>query len=251
MVNISSFLGFKMEEKLIVCVAGYPVLYDTSLYSYRDVNIKNDAWRKVAEIVGAPAEDCKKKRKNLRDSYKREKNKEKELSRSGAGLTNHKPWKYAAVMGFLAPFMEYRDSSSNFQRPATTSSVSQVSDDEIEQTATQPDSEPGQSGTPASEARASPASQAAATTSQPPASSGRKRVRKERLSAFEERMLGALEMAQTPAPLPPPQAEDEDELFFQSLLPALKRLPPAKQSEYKFNIHCMFFEAEMQAHSDV
>ena len=43
-----------MEEKLIVCVAGYPVLYDTSLYSYRDVNIKNDAWRKVAEIVGAP-----------------------------------------------------------------------------------------------------------------------------------------------------------------------------------------------------
>ena len=55
----------------------------------------------------------------------------------------------------------------------------------------------------------------AATSSQPPASSGRKRVRKERMSLFEERMLGALE-AQTPAaaPLSPPQAEDEDELFF-------------------------------------
>ena len=75
-------------------------------------------------------------------------------------------WKCAAVMGFLAPFMEYRDSSSNFQRPATTSPVSQ---EDVEQTAvasaTQPDSEPE-----TSEARASPASQAVATTSQPPAS---------------------------------------------------------------------------------
>ena len=60
-------------------------------------------------------------------------------------------------------------------------------------------------------------------------------------------MLGPLENAQAPDPLPPPQAEDEDELFFKSLLPALKRLPPAKRSELRFNIHCMFFEAEMQA----
>ena len=41
-------------EKIIVAVAAYPVLYDTSLYSYRNVNKKNDAWRKVAEAVGDP-----------------------------------------------------------------------------------------------------------------------------------------------------------------------------------------------------
>ena len=35
MVNISRFLGCKMEEKLFACVAAYPVLYDTSLYLYK------------------------------------------------------------------------------------------------------------------------------------------------------------------------------------------------------------------------
>ena len=156
---------------------------------------------------------------------------------SGAGLTNYKPWKNAAVMGFLAPFMEYTDSSSNFQRPAsaTTSSVSQVREEEIEQ----PDSGPG---TPASEARPSPASQAA-STSQSPASSGRKRVRKEWMSAFEERMLGVFEVPAA-APLPPP---DEDELLKKSILPAMKRMPPAKLAEFKFTIHRMIFEADMQA----
>ena len=42
-----------MEEKLIACVAAYPVLYDTSLYLYRDINKKNETWRRVAD-VGAP-----------------------------------------------------------------------------------------------------------------------------------------------------------------------------------------------------
>ena len=153
-----------------------------------------------------------KKWKNLRDSSGGRRTGRKSWT-GVEQVLQYKTWKYAAVMGFLAPFMEYRDSSSNFQRPATLFPVSQASED-LEQTAasaTQPDSEPE---TPASEAGASPASQAAATTSQPPGSSGRKRVRKERLTKYEERMRGAMEQAQTPAPLPPPQAEDENDLFF-------------------------------------
>jgi len=36
-------------------VAAYPTLLrDTSLYSYRYVNKRNEAWRRVADIVGAP-----------------------------------------------------------------------------------------------------------------------------------------------------------------------------------------------------
>ena len=54
MVNISRFDNFKMEEQLIVCVSSYPVLYDTSMFDYRDINKKNDAWRRVAEVVGVP-----------------------------------------------------------------------------------------------------------------------------------------------------------------------------------------------------
>ena len=43
-----------MEEKLIACLAAYPVLYDTFLYLYKDINKKNEAWRMVADVVGAP-----------------------------------------------------------------------------------------------------------------------------------------------------------------------------------------------------
>lgn len=41
-------------EKLIFAVSSFPILYDTSLYSYRDTTMKNDTWRKVAEVVGVP-----------------------------------------------------------------------------------------------------------------------------------------------------------------------------------------------------
>ena len=42
------------ELKLIACVAAYPVLYDPSLYLYRYNNKKTGAWRRVADVVGAP-----------------------------------------------------------------------------------------------------------------------------------------------------------------------------------------------------
>ena len=49
-----NFVSGNMEEKLIVAVSSFPVLYDTSLYSYRDTTMKTDAWSKVAEVVGVP-----------------------------------------------------------------------------------------------------------------------------------------------------------------------------------------------------
>ena len=60
------------------------------------------------------AKECIKKWRGLRVSYVREKKREKERTRSGAGRVNHKPWKYYAVMGFLAPFVEQRATSGNF-----------------------------------------------------------------------------------------------------------------------------------------
>ena len=45
-----------MEKDLILCVALYPVMFHESLFSYIDVNKKNTAWRRVADLVGAPGE---------------------------------------------------------------------------------------------------------------------------------------------------------------------------------------------------
>ncbi len=40
-----------MEDKLIVVVCGYPELYDTTSYFYKNRNKKDLAWNKVSEEV--------------------------------------------------------------------------------------------------------------------------------------------------------------------------------------------------------
>ncbi len=42
--------------ELFIVVAGIPVIYDVSLFAYRDINKKNDEWTKVSDIVGVPGE---------------------------------------------------------------------------------------------------------------------------------------------------------------------------------------------------
>lgn len=46
----------EMEEVLITAVSNNPVLFDKSLYVYRDAIKKAAAWDKVASIVGIPGE---------------------------------------------------------------------------------------------------------------------------------------------------------------------------------------------------
>ncbi|KAL2102071.1 hypothetical protein ACEWY4_003832 [Coilia grayii] len=63
------------------------------------------------------AEECKKKWKGLRDTLRKERRKEKERKRSGAEGGVARPWRYKEVMGFLNPFMEDRQTSSNVEGP--------------------------------------------------------------------------------------------------------------------------------------
>uniref|UniRef100_A0AAV2MCY1 MADF domain-containing protein n=1 Tax=Knipowitschia caucasica TaxID=637954 RepID=A0AAV2MCY1_KNICA len=49
-----------------------------SAHCYRDRNKKELAWRRVSEVVGVSVEVCKKRWKNLRDTYAKESRKEKE-----------------------------------------------------------------------------------------------------------------------------------------------------------------------------
>lgn len=51
-----SFKHRRMEYKLIMAVSGFPSLYDMNSPTYRDLNMRSDAWRQVAEIVGVPGE---------------------------------------------------------------------------------------------------------------------------------------------------------------------------------------------------
>ncbi|CAL8342230.1 unnamed protein product [Arctogadus glacialis] len=72
-----------MEEKLIIAVGSRPILYDQSLYTYRDTTLKDRAWQDVSLEVGETAAECVKRWRSLRDRYRRERVKEKEAQRSG------------------------------------------------------------------------------------------------------------------------------------------------------------------------
>ncbi|CAK6970583.1 uncharacterized protein LOC117943446 [Scomber scombrus] len=77
-------------EILIAALAGQPVLYDVSLFSYQDQLQKADAWKRVAEAVGLSETECKKKWKYLRDQFRKERKKEKERRKSGAAASKAK-----------------------------------------------------------------------------------------------------------------------------------------------------------------
>ena len=49
----------------------------------------------------------------MRDRFKRERNREKEALRSGAGASAVPQWRYMAIMGFIRPFIVDRETASN------------------------------------------------------------------------------------------------------------------------------------------
>ncbi|CAL8300659.1 unnamed protein product [Boreogadus saida] len=76
-----------MEDKLIIAVGSRPILYDQSMYTYRDTTLKDRAWQDVSLEVGETVPECVKRWISLRDRYRRERMKEKEAQRSGAGAS--------------------------------------------------------------------------------------------------------------------------------------------------------------------
>uniref|UniRef100_A0A3Q1BXT9 MADF domain-containing protein n=1 Tax=Amphiprion ocellaris TaxID=80972 RepID=A0A3Q1BXT9_AMPOC len=102
-----------MAYKLIMAVSGFPSLYDTNSLTYRDLTMRSDAWRQVAEIVGVPESECRRKWKTLRDQHRRERQREKERRESGVGLFNYRPWRYSSILSFLNPFIDARAAGTN------------------------------------------------------------------------------------------------------------------------------------------
>ncbi|CAL8285278.1 unnamed protein product [Boreogadus saida] len=106
------------DQDLIVAVCSRPVLYNTTMVSYRDRNKKERAWVDVAEDTGFPVDYCRRKWKSLRDRYMRHKKSEKEGKKSGSAAGTVKRWKFAVVLSFLDPFVTPRETSSNLPRGA-------------------------------------------------------------------------------------------------------------------------------------
>ncbi|XP_034006687.1 spermidine/spermine N(1)-acetyltransferase-like protein 1, partial [Trematomus bernacchii] len=197
-------------------------------------------------------EVCKKKWKTLRDRYRKEKQQEKEAKRSGAGSSGgYKPWRFAAIMSFLNPFMIDRETSSNVPRktlPPSTLDESQESQPGGSQPGgsqpgvSQPGvSQPGASQPDASQPDASQPAEAGQTGQDARGSFRRKRAKE--MSSFEQNLLSAV------APIlamPLVVEEDEDMLFFRSLLPTMRLMSRAKRLRVRFALYKVVLEADQE-----
>ncbi|KAG9259522.1 hypothetical protein AMEX_G27817 [Astyanax mexicanus] len=235
-----------MEERLIIAVSGFPVLYDVSLFAYRDLNKKNDAWKKVSEIVGVPVEECKKRWKNLRDTFRREKNRERERNRSGAGAVSSRPWRYMGVMSFLNPFVESRPTSGNMV-VEVEEALTQNNQEETEQTQGQCQDVQGgrEEGQESSDEGTAPSTSGVISGLSP--TPLQKKRRQSSATVFEDKLLKILEsVASQKTSHQSPPTEDPDEMFFRSILSDFKSLTERRRDELKFKIHQLIFEAKCQ-----
>ncbi|KAJ8349411.1 hypothetical protein SKAU_G00245410 [Synaphobranchus kaupii] len=63
----------------------------------------------------ATVDECRKKWRDMRDVYVREKREEKKRKTSGSAASLKKPWRYSQVMSFLLPFITSRATSTNME----------------------------------------------------------------------------------------------------------------------------------------
>lgn len=191
------------------------------------------------------AEECKRRWKNLRDCYRRDRQKQKELRRSGSAATGARPWQFAEIMGFLDPFMEERPTSSNMSvvaGPSQAAVEEHVEEHEEEQEQDEEGSEEEHQQQEQAQAQAQAQTQAG--------SAGKKRqktqaeVQEGLLTVLERISNRPLQPVQPPPPPPPP--EDADSLFFKCLLEEFKTLNVRTKQHLKLEFHRLVFEAQQR-----
>uniref|UniRef100_A0A8C4HBL9 MADF domain-containing protein n=1 Tax=Dicentrarchus labrax TaxID=13489 RepID=A0A8C4HBL9_DICLA len=105
-----------MEERLIAAVKTFPELYNPAMREHKDVH-----WRAVGctfrliclfGFVAHVEEEAKKKWRNLRDKYRKERIAEKER-RSGLAAEPKRTWKFMPLLQFLEPYVLGRSACSN------------------------------------------------------------------------------------------------------------------------------------------
>ena len=95
-------------EGLIDSVRSYPCLWRVHLKEYKDLHVKENAWKKVAEETGLSQEDCQKHWKRLRDRFVRELKKVKHLVSGDEGPLYVPAWEYFELLNFLAESVKHR-----------------------------------------------------------------------------------------------------------------------------------------------
>ncbi|KAF5291057.1 hypothetical protein FQA39_LY14490 [Lamprigera yunnana] len=96
-----------MEEKLIQCVSEHKELFDTESLSYSNTNLKKKVWEEIATELNSTSDVCKKKWRNIRDSYR------KYVREVKVRIVPLRRYRHANLLQFLNPFMHDKIAITN------------------------------------------------------------------------------------------------------------------------------------------
>ncbi|XP_024875667.1 uncharacterized protein LOC112457028 [Temnothorax curvispinosus] len=114
------------DALLVECVRAHPEIYDKAHAGYKNVGLKDSAWKSVAETINASVMDCTARWHTLRDRFVKEKRILEQEGRSGAAASTRPEWPLYNVMSFLTPHIRKRKSVNNFSPKASMSAATSL-----------------------------------------------------------------------------------------------------------------------------
>ncbi|KAF8767606.1 uncharacterized protein LOC129966138 [Argiope bruennichi] len=106
-------------EKFIKAVKSYPCLWDMSHPAYKDFEVMDKAWAKIASATDYPdAKSAKIQWKKLRDNFREALKRQKDSKYIG------RTWRYQKQMEFLIPFMQSKNQDLSLDADKTSFSES-------------------------------------------------------------------------------------------------------------------------------
>ncbi|KAK4874347.1 hypothetical protein RN001_013707 [Aquatica leii] len=100
------------DEKLVDKVSQFPCLYDLASPVYKNQTVKDNTCKEIAEYLERSVEDCKKRLRNIKDTYQKRQRKEKGTT-GRSGSTKSKPWALADMLAFLGAAEHKRETKTN------------------------------------------------------------------------------------------------------------------------------------------
>lgn len=98
------------EEQLVEEVRNHPALYNSASPDYKNYILKDTIWKKISERLGYPDEICRKRWRNLRDTFRRAK---RSVAEGSVLVEKHKQWKHFYLLAFLDDIPNCRQSVSH------------------------------------------------------------------------------------------------------------------------------------------
>ena len=97
------------QEVFIEVIRSFPCLWNMAPKEYKDVRLKENAWKAVSQKSGIDIDECKKRWKSLRDKFVRELKLIKKKKVSGtSGPPPTSDWPYFTVMSFIQDTVRHR-----------------------------------------------------------------------------------------------------------------------------------------------